>query len=165
MKTFSTKKKSLGNIKEKAQKSKVIIFASFARAGEKGLGVAEMTQLRRELRKINSEFVVDKKRVTQRAIKEAKIELDFEGMDGSIGTIFGYGDPMEIFKAVYAFAKKNPSLVYLGGMMEGKKISKADVTQLAKLPSREVLLGQIVGMMTYPVRSFMIVIDQLAKKS
>lgn len=165
MKTFTTKKKNLGKIKEKAEKSKVVIFTSFARSGEKGLGVAEMTKLRRELRKLNSEFVVDKKTITQKALRDAKIDLTTEELNGSIGTVFVYADPMDVFKAIYGFAKTNPSLMYLGGLMDGKKITQAEITALAKLPGREVLLGQIVGMMTYPIRSFMAVVDQISKKS
>lgn len=165
MKTFSTKKKNLDKIKEKAIKSKVIVFASFARAGEKGLGVADMTKLRRDLRKINSELLVDKKTVTQRAMKNAKINIKTEDLEGSIGTIIGYEDPMLVFKALYDFSKKNPSLLYLSGIMDGNILSRDDITKLAKLPSRDVLLGQIVGMMTYPIRSFMVVVDQLSKKS
>ena len=164
MKSFTRKKESLNELKSKADAASVILFASFARAGEKGVNVSDMTQLRRELRKTGSELVIEKKTILQKMMKDSKKNFSVEGIQGSIGAVFSSGDELGICKSLYGFAKTHPGLMYFGGISGTRVLSAADITELAKLPGREVLLGQIVGMMTYPIRSFMSVVSQLSEK-
>ena len=165
MKSFTTKKESFRELKTKASKANTILFASFARSGEKGVNVSDMTQLRRELRKVGSELVIEKKTIIQKVMEDSHKEFSVEGIRGSVGAIFSYEDELGVSKALYSFAKKHPGLLYFGGIAGSRLLSAQDITDLAKLPSREVLLGQVVGMMTYPIRSFMSIISQLSEKT
>ena len=91
MKTFQQKKKELAELKEKLLKSKITIFTSFAREGEKGLNVSGMRALKKDLRAANSEYVVEKKSLLNKALTEDKKDIDIFQYPGSMGIVFGYG--------------------------------------------------------------------------
>lgn len=164
MKTKAQKKEALDTIKDKLDRAKVIIFTSFARAGEKGLNVGGMMQLRRSLRQADAEYSVQKKSLLAKALKDHKQEVDFSGYEGSMGAVFGYSDELATIKSLYGFSKTNAVLKYFGGLVEGKLVDAAYITTLAKLPGRDVLLGQFVGMLNYPIRGLVVALDQIAKQ-
>ncbi len=164
MKTFTQKQEAFQEIREKISKAKAILFTSFARAGGAGLTVADMSELRKQLRSHDAEYLVQKKTVLAKALENKKISADVFEYDGSLATIFAYGDGLSAIKSMYSFAKTHPALVYFGAIFEGKLIPKEEVAMLAKIPSREVLLSQFVGMLTYPLRGFAVVLDQIAKQ-
>ncbi len=166
MKTKVQKKEELKVLQSKLPESQITVFTSFARAGEKGLSVAQMTQLKRLLREAHSEYVVTKKTLVDRAAKEMGTdEIDVYGMSGSLGLVVGKDEPYGIAKKVYEFAKKNPALQFFGAVVNGAFISKEQFMEMAKMPSREVLIGRLFGMMKYPITSLYVVMSEIAKKS
>jgi large subunit ribosomal protein L10 len=164
MKTFTQKQEAFQEIGEKISKANVIIFTAFARAGGNGLTVADMSELRKQLRSNKAEYLVQKKTVLAKALENKKISADVSTYNGSLATIFGYDDGLSAIKSMYSFAKTHPALTYFGAIFEGKLLSKDEVVALAKIPSREVLLSQLLGMLTYPLRGFAVVLDQIAKQ-
>jgi large subunit ribosomal protein L10 len=112
----------------------------------RGLTVAQITTLRRSLGKTTT-YAVTKNTLAKRAAVEAGIE----GLDalftGPTALAFVSGDPVEAAKSLRDFARTNPLLVIKGGVFEGKTISAAEVTKLADLESREVLLAKLAGAM------------------
>jgi large subunit ribosomal protein L10 len=110
----------------------------------RGLTVAQITALRRSLGATTT-YAVTKNTLAKRAASEAGIE----GLDalftGPTALAFVSGDPVEAAKSLREFAKANPLLVIKGGVFEGKAISAAEVTKLADLESREVLLAKLAG--------------------
>jgi large subunit ribosomal protein L10 len=112
----------------------------------RGLSVAELKQLRRSLA-ANASYIVSKNTLTKRAAKDAGIEGLDDLLVGPSAIAFVSGDAVETAKGIRDFAKLNPLLVIKGGIFEGKVISAADVTKLANLESREVLLSKMAGAM------------------
>ncbi|OGN17527.1 MAG: 50S ribosomal protein L10 [Candidatus Yanofskybacteria bacterium RIFCSPHIGHO2_02_FULL_50_12] len=162
MKSKSAKKDELKALASKLPDSKITIFTSFARAGEKGLSVAQMTELKRALRDAHSEYVVTKKTLIDRAIPDNGV--DVYGMQGSLGLVIGNDEPYGLAKKVYDFAKKNPALQFFGALLDGGFITKEQFLEMAKMPSREILLGRLVGMLTYPMRGLAVVLSEIEKK-
>jgi len=138
------------------------IFTSFARMGEKGLSVAQITELKRMLRGIKSEYVVTKKTIMERATNNRG--ADVYAMDGSLGLVVGNEEPYSVAKKVYEFARKNTALQFFGALLNGTFINKEQFMEMAKMPSREVLIGRLFGMMKYPVTGLYGVMTEIAKK-
>ena len=164
MKSKQQKKKELVKLKDKLLKSKITIITSFAHEGEKGLSVGEMGVLKKDLRTVNAEYLVEKKTLFDKAMKEAKSEVDVFQYLGSLGAVFGYGDEQLAAKAVYNFAKKHSALKYFGAIQAGKFMDLAQFTEFAKLPSKEIMIARLLGMMKYPLSALAMVLDQIAKK-
>ncbi len=161
MKTKAQKQVSLKEIQEKLGKAKVTFFTSFSQAGSKGLSVGEMKDLRKSLRPLESEYAVEKKTLLDRAVAG---KTDVFTMPGSLGVTYGYGDPYAVAKALYQFSKKNPILKLFGGLMGDTVLDEAMVKEMALMPSKEVLIGRLVGMLSYPIRGLAVVLDQVAKQ-
>lgn len=166
MKSKIQKSQELKSLRSKLPESQITVFTSFARAGEKGLSVAQMTQLKRLLREAKSEYVVTKKTLVEMATKELSKDapIDVYGMAGSLGLVVGNEEPYSIAKKIYEFSRKNPALKFFGALVNGAFISKEAFLEMAKMPSKEVLIGRLLGMLTYPLTSFAIVLDQIGKQ-
>lgn len=164
MKSKIQKKKELVELRDKLSKSKTVIFTSFAREGEKGLTVGDMKNLKKDLRASDSEYLVEKKTLLNKALTENKINIDIFQYPGSMGIVFGHGDETAAIKSVYSFAKKHPAFKYFGAFQAGKFMDFAEFTEFAKLPGREVLIARLLGMMKYPLSAFAFLLSQIAKK-
>ncbi|MEU4566687.1 50S ribosomal protein L10 [Micromonospora sp. NPDC023956] len=112
----------------------------------RGLTVAQLTQLRRSLGQ-ETTYTVAKNTLAKRAATDAGINGLDELFSGPTALTFVSGDVVEAAKGLRDFAKANPKLVIKGGVFEGKAISAAEVTKLADLESREVLLAKLAGAM------------------
>ncbi len=164
MKPKSQKKEELKKLKAKLPKSKITVFTTFSRAGEKGLSVAQMSELKRALRAMDAELFVTKKTLMDLALKELKSEADVYGMEGSVGLVLGNGDVYAISKKLYEFAKKNKALQFFGAIFENNFMGKDGFLEMAKMPSKETLLARLFGMMKYPISGLAIVLSEVAKK-
>jgi large subunit ribosomal protein L10 len=112
----------------------------------RGLTVAQLKELRRSLSG-NATYAVVKNTLTSIAAKEAGIDAFEADLKGPSAIAFVTGDPVEAAKGLRDFAKANPALVIKGGVLEGRALTAADVTKLADLESREVLLAKAAGAM------------------
>jgi large subunit ribosomal protein L10 len=154
MKTKSQKQEILHQLQENLEKQKALVFINY-----KGLRVAEMTSLRKQLKEAGSKLVVAKKTLLSKVLNEKNIEADLKGMDGQIGAVFAYEDPVVPMKTVHMFGKKNEHVKILGGYFENEIQSAASITQIANLPSREELLAKLVGTMAAPISGFATVLQ------
>ena len=114
-----------------------------------GLTVAQMTELRRELRAAGASMKVVKNRLAKIAITGKPAEKVADLFKGPTAIAFSK-DPVAAAKVVDAFAKKNEKLVVLGGAMGAEVMDQAGVKALASMPSREELIGQIVQTIMSP---------------
>lgn len=112
----------------------------------RGLSVAQMKNLRRAL---GSEvtYAVVKNTLTKIAARDAGVTGLDELLEGPSAIAFVSGDPIDAARGIRDFAKDNPALVIKGGIMDGAVLSAADITKLANLESREVLLAKLAGAM------------------
>lgn len=165
MKTKSLKREELKKLKAKLPKSKITVFTTFSRAGEKGLSVAQMSELKRALRAIDAELFVTKKTLIDIALKELKNEgVNVYGMEGSVGLVLGSGDAYAISKKLYEFSKKNAALKFFGALFEDSFMGKEGFLEMAQMPSKEVLIGRLLGMLTYPMRGLAVALSEVSKK-
>lgn len=162
MKSKARKQEELSKLKEQLPKTKITIFTSFSRPGEKGLSVAQATELKRLLRANEAEYFVTKKTLIEKAFAMNK-DVNVYNVAGSPGLVLGYGEPYNIAKKVYEFAKKNQQLSFWGAIMNGQFIDLAAFMEVAKMPSREMLLGRLVSMLTYPIRGLAVALSEIIK--
>lgn len=121
----------------------------------KGLTVAQMQSLRKSLREQGAHLRVSKARLMKKASE------DMPGVDGfcsqfkgQVGLVFAPNDVPTVAKKIVGFAKDNEALTVVSGFFESAVLSRSDISTLATLPPREVLLAQLVGLMQAPLASF-----------
>ena len=112
----------------------------------RGLTVSQLKELRVSLGQ-STTYAVVKNTLTRIAAKDAGVEGIDEWLVGPSAIAFVDGDPVEAAKGLRTFAKDHPALVIKGGVMEGKVLTAAEVSKLADLESREVLLSKLAGAM------------------
>lgn len=110
----------------------------------RGLTVAQLKTLRTTLRD-NASYAVVKNTLTAIAAKQAGLDALEGTLSGPTAIAFVTGDPVEAAKGLRDFAKANPTLVIKGGVLGGRALSATDVTRLADLEPREVLLAKAAG--------------------
>ena len=115
----------------------------------KGLSVAEMSDLRVQMRAVGADFKVTKNRLTKIALQGTSSESIADLFTGP--TAIGYSDdPVAAPKVLARFAKKNDKLVILGGVLDGQALDADRVRALAELPSLDELRGTLVGLLQAP---------------
>lgn len=165
MKTKEQKKKSIDTLAGTLPGSTITIFTTFARAGEPGLSVAQLQQLKRALKKSEGEYVVAKKTLVDKTLHDLKYDgVDVFGMDGSMGLVLAHGDAFAVAKQLYTFVKANPALKLFVAWMDGHALSHEELMDMATLPGRDELLARLMGMLKYPLSSLAIVLDQVSKQ-
>ena len=112
----------------------------------RGLTVAQLKTLRKALGG-NAQYAVVKNTLTAIAAKEAGLEGLDDALAGPSAIAFVTGAPVEAAKGLRDFAKANPALVIKAGVLDGRPLTAADITKLADLESREVLLAKAAGAM------------------
>ncbi|MER6515045.1 50S ribosomal protein L10 [Nonomuraea sp. NPDC001636] len=110
----------------------------------RGLTVAQLKQLRVALGE-NAKFAVAKNTLTKIAANEAGLSFPDDLLTGPTAIAFVNGDVVEAAKGLRDFAKANPLLVIKGGVLDGKTLDATEITKLADLESREVLLAKLAG--------------------
>jgi len=117
----------------------------------RGLSVEEMRGFRGALRKADLDFKVVKNTLARRAVAGTPVEPIRDGLSGQVGVALGYDDPVVLAKSVLEFAKANDEKFRVRlGVIEGKPCDAAMLASVAKLPGRDVLLGQVAGMFQAP---------------
>ncbi|WP_018759723.1 50S ribosomal protein L10 [Paenibacillus terrigena] len=138
--------------------------ASTVVADYRGLNVAQVTELRKQLREAGIEFQVLKNSLVRRATAEANLsELD-EVLTGPTAIAFSTEDAVAPAKILNNFAKKNDALKIKGGVVEGQVVGVEAIKALAELPSREGLLSMLLSVLQAPVRNFALAVKAVAEK-
>jgi len=125
-----------------------------------GLGVTEMTALRRTLREKGVQFSVVKNTLAHLAADAAGRPAIKDIVQGPTGIAFGYGDPTEPVRALAEFMKnKRSSLTIKGAFMEERMLTAGEVDTLATLPSKEELIARLMGRLQWPVSGLVQVLN------
>ena len=119
----------------------------------RGMTVAEISTLRRQLRTLGADYKVFKNTLVLRAITGTSAEALGEFLVGPTAIAFVEGDVSAVARALRDFAKATPTLVVKGGVLDGKVLSLKDLAALADLPGRDVLLAQLAGLIASPLRT------------
>lgn len=147
------------DVKERLDNSKSIVVTDY-----RGLTVAEMTDLRRKLRDEGVQFKIVKNRLAKIALRDSGLDTLDAYLKGTTAIAFGTKDPVGPAKVLTAFAKTNDKLKVLGGLMDKKIIGPQEIDELSKMPSREVLLGRLLGSLSSPVQKLAFGLNQTVAK-
>lgn len=142
------KEAEVEELRRKFQGAKAAILAEY-----RGLTVARSNKLRRALEKEGAAYRVVKNTLARIAVEGTDYAVLNDELRGPISVVLAYQDPAATAKVVDAFAKENPLFIVRCGALGGKLLGAADVEALSKLPSREQLLGQFVGVLQGPLRN------------
>lgn len=133
------KASAVAELTENFRSSKAAVLTEY-----RGLTVSQLTQLRRALGE-TTEYAVVKNTLSKIAVRDAGLEQLASMLEGPSAVAFVKGDPVEAAKGLRDFAKANPLLVIKGGVLDGKLITAAELSKIADLESREVLLAKVAG--------------------
>lgn len=143
---LAEKKKAVEELKERLHAAGFTFVADY-----RGLSVAEMTELRRALRKENVRVQVAKNTLMRRAVADSEYEGLAEYFSGPTAVVFSETDPVAPVKIIKEFLKKAKKKNELrGGFMEGRVLTPAEVEELGNLPSIDELRGKLVGALAWP---------------
>jgi large subunit ribosomal protein L10 len=142
----------------KAEKTAVVaqLAESFNRASiavvseYRAIKAGESDDLRRRFRAAQGEFRVAKNTLVRLAIKNTKFETLESSLGGAVGLVLSYADPVEVAKTINSLRELGERFKVRGGVLEGKPLTAAEISALAALPSREVLLAQLLGLLQAP---------------
>jgi len=132
------KANAVAELTERFQNSAATVLTEY-----RGLTVKQLTELRRSMG--GAQYTVTKNTLAKRAAANAGLDGLETLFTGPTALAFVSGDVVEAAKGLRDFAKAHPQLVIKGGIFEGKPLSAAEVTKLADLESREVLLAKLAG--------------------
>lgn len=133
-------------LREMLQRSSVAIVAHY-----RGLTVAEMTELRRKFRNSGVEYQVVKNTLARLATQETEFASLKQFLSGPTSMAVS-SDVVAPAKVIMEFAKTHPKMQVVGGVLNGSAIDLADIAALAALPSREVLIAQLLGTLQAPIQ-------------
>ena len=165
--TKAKKSEILEELKEKFKEAKSISFTS-----NSWLSVEEMSELRKNLREVNASFTLAKKTLIKVAMKDIHgVELSDENMEGQVAVVCSYDDPIAGMSKANEFIKDKKDkklgevkITWLGAYFEWELKGEDDTKAIASMPSRETLLGRLVGSMQSPLSSFARFLDAASKK-
>ena len=154
----SEKEAVIAEVTGLAAKAQTLVIAEY-----RGITVADMTRLRVQAREKGVSLSVLKNTLARRAVAGSAFEVVGDQMPGPL--IYGFSeDAVAAAKVVADFAKTNDKLVIRGGAFAGKALDVDGVKQLANIPSKEVLLSQLLGLMQSPISRTARVLAALAEK-
>jgi large subunit ribosomal protein L10 len=130
----------------------------------RGLTMAQLTELRRSLGS-DTAYTIAKNTLVKRAAADAGVQGLDDLFVGPTAVAFVTGEPVDAAKALRDFAKAHPLLVIKGGLLDGRPLQVAEVTRLADLDSREVLLGKLAGAMKGTLTKAAVVLNALPTKT
>ena len=154
----SEKEAVINEVTSLAAKAQTLVIAEY-----RGIAVADMTKLRVDARSKGVTLSVLKNTLARRAVAGSAFDVVADQMTGPL--IYGFSeDAVAAAKVVADFAKTNDKLVIRGGAFGGKALDVNGVKQLANIPSKEVLLAQICGLLMSPMSRTAVVLGALAAK-
>ncbi|NLO96503.1 MAG: 50S ribosomal protein L10 [Peptococcaceae bacterium] len=158
MPNLEEKQKIVEEIKQKFQNSNGVILADY-----RGLTVSQVTSLRKELREAGVEYKVLKNTMVRRAAAEIGLQGLDQFLEGPTAIAFS-ADPVTPAKILSEYSKNNKDLKIKAGVVEGKIIDPERVKDLANLPSREVLLSQVLAGLQAPLQGLVNVLQGPIRK-
>lgn len=148
----------VAEVSAQVAQAQTIVLAEY-----RGIAVADITKLRANARNSGVYIRVLKNTLARRAVMGTQFEALAEQMVGPL--VYGISaDPIAAAKVVHEFARTNDKLVIKAGAFSGKMLDKAGVSALATIPSREVLLAQLLGLLQSPVSGLARVLAAVAEQ-
>ena len=138
------------DLSDRLERAQIALLADY-----RGLTVSQMTELRRQLGSADTEIRVAKNTLARIAVRGTPHEVLATELEGPTAFVFGYRDPTQTAKAFTDVIRMQRLNVPIkGGLLGERHLSAADVTRIAELPPRDVLIAQVVGSVQAPITSF-----------
>ncbi len=153
------KEEKVNELATKIKDAKLVLLTDY-----RGITVEDVTSLRNTLRDAKSEYRVIKNNIVRRAL-DANGENALDSvLEGPTAIIIAEEDYVEPLKAIYKFSKDNEFYKIKGGIVEGKVMSVDELVALAKLPSRQELLGMLAGALLGNIQKLAVGLDQVREQ-
>ena len=149
-KIINQKKEEVSKLAAKIKEAKIVLLTDY-----RGINVADVTGLRAELRKSNSEY---------RVIKNNGIEGLEDLLEGPTAVVMNNEDYLETAKAIYNYSKDNEFYKIKGGVIDGKVMTAEEIITLAKLPSKETLLSMLAGALLGNISKLAVALGEVQKQ-
>ena len=153
------KREQVAQLEEKVKSAAGIVIIDY-----RGITVEEDTNLRSALREAGVEYKVIKNRLILRAFQNSGYEGFDKIFEGPTAVAFSYDDATAPARIISENIKKLNKLSIKGGIVEHQVMDAAAINRIATIPSKNVLLGQLLGLLTSPMRSLAIALSEVAKK-
>ena len=151
---YSEKIEAVETLSGKFSTAPLAILADY-----RGLTVEKLTDLRRQMRAADGEFLVAKNTLAKLAVKDTSSDVISPLLSGPTGFALGYGDPVAVAKALDSFAKDNEELELKGGVFEGEYLEPAQVKRLASMPGRDELRAKLLALLSTPATQLVRVLN------
>jgi large subunit ribosomal protein L10 len=129
----------------------------------KGLTVPQVTDLRRQIRAVKGTYKVVKNTIARRALKGTSFEPLEQFFEGTTAVAYTAKDPVALAKTLTTFAKATPTLQIKAGVVQGKAIKPADVSDLASLPGKPELYAKLLGTLNAPMVQLVTVLNAVPR--
>ena len=156
---LEAKKLIVEEIKNKIQSSISLTFVDY-----RGLTVEEDTKMRRNLREAGVDYKVYKNRLLLKALEDLGMTGYDDILQGTTAVAFGLKDEVSGPRIIVETSEKTKKMQVKGGILNGNRVEADMVNQLAKIPSKEVLISKLLYVLQAPVRSVAIALNAIAEK-
>ena len=147
---------AVAEIAENIRESEAVFAVDY-----RGISVPQANELRSRLRAADARFTIVKNTLTERAADDAGAAALKELLEGPTALTFVRGDAAAAAKAVRDYARETELLPFKGGFMDGNALTPEDIGAIARLPSREMLYAQLVGIVAHPISGLARTMNQL----
>ena len=158
-KIIEQKEKEVNELADKLKEAKMVLLTDY-----RGINVADVTKLRADLRPTAVEYKVIKNNIIRRALEVNGESGLNELLEGPTAIVYGTGDYLEPAKIIYNFSKDNDFYKIKGGIIDGKVMTAEEIITLAKLPSRQELLGMLAGALLGNISKLAVGLNEVCKQ-
>ena len=148
----------IDEIKDKFERAESAVVIDYI-----GITVAQADAMRKKLREANVDYTVYKNTLVKRAIAGTEYEALGEVLEGPSGFAFSYDDATAPARVLNESIKEYKKMEFKGGFVEGTYYDKDAITQIASIPSRDVLISKFMGSIQSPIANFARVVSQIAE--
>ncbi len=152
------KVEAVATLRETLGRARGVILTGFS-----GLDVAQMEELRRGLKREGAQFLVVKNTLARLASQDTPLGELFRPLSGPTALALTFSDSMAPFKFLTEFARNQPKLQIRGGAVGSRILRVEEIRELARLPSREILLAQLLGGLKFPMANLAGVLSALLR--
>ena len=153
------KEEQVKELAEKMKDASLVMFTEY-----RGINVADVTELRKNVRAAGGEYIVIKNNITRRALEACGITELNESLTGPVAVIIAKEEYLSTLKVIYKYSKANDFYKIKSGVLEGKVTDSSELITLAQLPSREELIAKLAGCLLANVSKLAATLDAVREK-
>jgi len=158
-KTLLKKQETVNEIKEKLNKAKIVIVFDFT-----GIDANAVADFRKDIKKIDTEMKVVRNTLFKRACEGTELYDKINLFENPSALLLGYEDIVETAKKLNEFLKEYETAKIKGGLVENRYATAEEIESVAKLPSREQLIAQLLAVMQAPITNLVRVLNGVPQK-